>query len=126
MNTPHLVGRNALSTSSLEGHREEEPARKVEMVYTCADGHVTRVPLWEHAEVPDTWKCRVCSRFAAHGGVDDAETGMWRPPSVAYWEPKTHLEQLHERRTTHELEALLEERLQWLRARRGELGRAED
>lgn len=120
MNRPRVIGRNALSVSTLDGHREETPAVAKELTYTCLAGHTTVVTLWEHADVPENWKCRVCSRFAVLPGVEDAETGPWRPSTVPYWEPKSHIDQLHERRTHAELEALLEERLAILRARRGE------
>lgn len=93
-------------------------ASRVELTYTCSQSHETTVTFWTNAEVPGTWKCKVCSRFAALPGVELVDDGPYRAPSVDDWEPKNHLDQLYERRTRDELEALLQERLDYLRARR--------
>ena len=123
MTSPRVLGRNALTRSVLDGDREDAPAGAVTLTYTCHLGHDTTVRLWEEAEHPATWKCRVCSTFATLPDVDAGEDTerQWRPAHVPFWEPKTHLEQLHERRTDAELEALLQERLTLLRRRRGEI-----
>ena len=123
MSSPRVLGRNALTHAALDGEREDAPAVAVTLTYTCREAHETTVRFWEEAEHPASWKCRVCSAFATLPGVDvgDDIERQWRPSHVPFWEPKTHLEQLHERRTEAELEALLEERLTLLRRRRGEI-----
>lgn len=120
VSTSQTSGLNTVTRGDTGEGDSGERALSVVKTYTCPEGHVTSVPLWEHAEIPDVWKCRVCSRFAALPGVDGAETGQWRPASLAHWEPKTHLQQLHERRTDAELEALLAERLTLLRSFRAD------
>ena len=115
MTSPRVSGRNALTQTVLDGQRSDIPVNRVHLTYTCADEHVTEVVLWERAEIPETWRCRVCSRFAALPDVLDPETGQWRPAGVPDWRPKSHLEQLHERRTKKQLEALLQERLDYVR-----------
>lgn len=115
MTAPRVTGRNALTQTALDQNRQDELVGRVEVKYICIDEHVTDVTLWNEAEIPETWQCRVCSKFAALPDVRDAETGRWRPAGVPDWHPKSHIEQLHERRTVRQLERLLEERLAYVR-----------
>ncbi len=68
------------------------------------------------AEAPDEWECKHCSQTATRvvdGGpvvVDHSDEKIAR----------THWDMLLERRTRAELEELLEERLTYLRERRGQ------
>jgi hypothetical protein len=68
------------------------------------------------AEAPDTWECKYCSQEATRmvGSepliVEHAESKI----------PRSHWDMLLERRSRAELEELLEERLSYLRARRGQ------
>lgn len=90
------------------------PAQPV--TYRCHDGHETTVRLAIDAEVPDLWECRTCSQSASHSGA--APEGEFLPEGRKAHVPRSHWDQLIARRTIPELEALLEERLQLLRARR--------
>jgi hypothetical protein len=68
------------------------------------------------AEAPDEWECKFCSMTATRL-VDS------KPVVVDHSDEKiarTHWDMLLERRTRAELEELLEERLNFLRARRGQ------
>ena len=96
------------------GERERgESAPRQYISFFCANGHETTPAFAEDALVPDTWDCVRCG-FPA-GRESDA------PPKALRNEPyKTHLAYVMERRSKADGDALLEEALQRLRARRGE------
>ncbi len=68
------------------------------------------------AEAPQTWECRTCGGEAILL-VDNKTVEVDRGEEKA---ARTHWDMLLERRTRAELEELLEERLAYLRARRGQ------
>ena len=72
------------------------------------------VPFAAEAEIPDAWICSSC-------GAEATRRGAKAKPSVDETEKvgKTPFEMLLERRSVAELEVILEERLNYLRARRG-------
>jgi DNA-directed RNA polymerase subunit RPC12/RpoP len=85
--------------------------------YHCPScGKDTDMVFSAEAEAPDTWECKYCSMEATRmvGSepviVEHAESKI----------PRSHWDMLLERRTRAELEELLEERLSYLRARRGQ------
>ncbi|NYD66133.1 hypothetical protein BJ972_000652 [Agromyces atrinae] len=67
------------------------------------------------AELPDVWECRTCGHEATRL-VDAKPVEIDRSGEKV---ARTHWDMLLERRTRAELEELLEERLAYLRARRG-------
>lgn len=84
--------------------------------YKCATcGHDTTLMFAADAEPPQTWECRSCGAEAVlqvdgeSVKLDDSEEKSAR----------SHWDMLLERRTRAELEELLEERLAYVRARRG-------
>jgi hypothetical protein len=80
--------------------------------FWCAKGHETRVAFATDAEIPELWDCPRCGLPAGQ----DRET----PPPAPRTEPyKTHLAYVRERRSDADGDALLEEALNKLRARRG-------
>jgi hypothetical protein len=92
------------------------PAETLTVTYSCPAGHTFEIRLFAEADVvPATWECRRCGAAAPtrHQGAQDLplprRTGA---PSKTPWQ------QLRERRSIAELEALLEERLDALRAGR--------
>ena len=90
-----------------------DAAPRVWISYWCANGHETRPSFAEEAaaEAPETWDCPRCG-FPA--GQDEAN-----PPSPVRNEPyKTHLAYVKERRSAEDGEAILDEALAALRARR--------
>ena len=94
-----------------------EPAETRTTTYRCPAGHTFAIRLFAEAEViPLVWDCRTCGA-AAH--TDSAAAQQVPTPRRAVGSRKTPWQQLRERRTIAELEALLEERLQLLRAHRG-------
>jgi hypothetical protein len=79
--------------------------------YECPRGHLVRVPMAIEAEEPRTWDCPqhgVPATLIGPVGEDD------KPVKPA----RTHWDMLLERRPVTELEVLLEERLDLLRAGR--------
>ncbi|WP_312719465.1 RNA polymerase-binding protein RbpA [Mobilicoccus sp.] len=80
--------------------------------YVCENKHISELPFSVEADVPPVWECR-CGLEAKL--VDGPEPEN-KPAKVA----RTHWDMLLERRSIPELEDLLEERLDLLRAARGE------
>ncbi|RFA09306.1 electron transporter [Subtercola boreus] len=85
--------------------------------YLCSTcGKETEMVFSAEAEAPETWECKFCSNEAVLmiGSepmvLDRAEAKV----------PRSHWDMLLERRTRPELEELLQERLDYLRARRGQ------
>ena len=96
------------------GERERgESAPRQYVSFFCANGHETRPAFALDASIPDTWDCKRCGYPA---GREEAT-----PPAAPRTEPyKTHLAYVKERRSDADGDALLEEALARLRARRGE------
>jgi hypothetical protein len=95
------------------------------VTYACPagpGGHLVTVPLYVEAAVPPEWECVVHRKMAVL--TDEAAlTGAGAiiaelVHTQAKFSPKTHWQHIQARRTEHELEALLEERLALLRGRR--------
>ncbi len=77
--------------------------------YECKDGHNFYVTFAEDADAPQFWECK-CGQEAElvrGGGVDDS-----KPPKPQ----RTHWDMLLERRNIDELQVLLDDRLELLRA----------
>jgi hypothetical protein len=66
------------------------------------------------AELPQTWECKVCSKTAVL--MENGEQVLLDLAEEKT--PRSHWQMLLERRSIEELEEILEERLQDLRARR--------
>jgi len=97
------------------GERERgESAPRQHVSFFCANGHETRPAFALDAAVPDTWDCVRCGSPAGRESTT--------PPAARKNEPyKTHLAYVKERRSDADGDALLQEALQRLRARRGEV-----
>ena len=88
---------------------EAAPRRRTS--FWCENRHETRVAFASDAEIPELWDCPRCGLPA--GANQEA------PPPAPRTEPyKTHLAYVRERRTDADGDALLEEALSRLRARR--------
>ena len=91
-----------------------ERAETQTVTYRCPAGHTFAIRLFAEAEViPHRWTCRTCG-VAAH--TNDAKAQEVPVPGRLGPSPKSPWQHLRERRTIAELETLLEERLQMLRA----------
>ena len=87
------------------------------ITFSCAScGHQTVLAFARDVELPEQWDCRNCGQLA--GRVLDDES-VHQVTSAAHV-GRTPWEMLLERRSVEELEEILQERLDWLRARRGQ------
>lgn len=105
-----------LGAQSMQSEEGVEFASRQRAQYRTSEGESFEVVFSADAEVPDTWE----SPKSGREGVLIAPDGT--PVDIAQSEikaPRTHWDMLLERRSIAELEELLEERLQLLRARRG-------
>ena len=105
-----------LGSQSLQTEDGVEFSPRKKSIYRTDDGKTFEVTFSSGAEVPETWespRTGLEGRLVAEDGTlvqsDEAETKA----------PRTHWDMLLERRTRPELEELLQERLEYLRARRG-------
>lgn len=118
--------------------RNENLAPTIEVLYICDRKHITTVKY--HAQVidfPRTSNCRQChekSKYVASAATPTDEhvpdpkklsvdlrgdsEGVEEDDHISNSGRFTsgHLQALHERRTNEELEAILQERLEWVRA----------
>lgn len=103
----------AQSLQSEEGVVFEE---RTEHIYNCTVcGRDTKLVFAADAEAPETWECRTCGAEAVlRVGEKTVEVDHSNDKT-----PRSHWDMLLERRTLPELEELLEERLAYVRARRG-------
>ncbi|WP_460773933.1 RNA polymerase-binding protein RbpA [Microbacterium sp. GXF7504] len=103
----------AQSLQSEEGVVLHERTQRTYVCTVCS--HDTTLTFAADAEAPDTWECRACGAEAVLR-VGDKTVTVDHSDDKA---PRTHWDMLLERRTIPELEELLEERLNYIRARRG-------
>ena len=105
----------SLGSRSLSSDIGIELEDRVVTRFTCS--HCTSgftVPFAIEADIPDVWPCSHCGSEATRDGIKVTST-VGEPEKTG----KTPYEMLLERRTPAELELILEERLSYLRARRG-------
>lgn len=105
-----------LGASSLQSEEGVVFHERMQRTYACTVcGRDTTLTFAADAEVPDVWECRVCGAEALlRIGDSTARVDHSGDKPV-----RTHWDMLLERRTIPELEELLEERLNYVRARRG-------
>ncbi|HEY8821019.1 MAG: RNA polymerase-binding protein RbpA [Actinomycetota bacterium] len=106
-----LRGTN-LSALSLETDTNVVLSERQIVRYVCPEQHISELPFSVEADVPTVWECR-CGLEARL--VDGPEPEYKNVKAV-----RTHWDMLLERRSIPELEELLKERLNLLRASRGE------
>lgn len=105
-----------LGASSLQSEDGVVFHDRAQFTYTCTScGRDSTLTFAADAEVPETWECRTCGAEALLR-VGDATVTVDHSDQKA---PRSHWDMLLERRTIPELEELLEERLAYVRARRG-------
>lgn len=103
----------AQSLQSEDGVVFHERAQHTYRCTVCARD--TTMTFAADADVPEAWECRTCGAEALLRIGDGTATVDHSEDKVA----RTHWDMLLERRTLPELEELLEERLAYVRARRG-------
>jgi hypothetical protein len=97
-----------IGANSLESDQGVDLAPRFEAHYDCPNGHTIILPFSTEAEVPAVWECR-CGAEALLRDGEQPEQKVGKPP-------RTHWDMLLERRTVTELQDLLDERLELLRA----------
>ena len=105
-----------LGTQSLQSEEGVEFSPRKKSQYRTADGTVFEVVFAADAEVPGTWES---PKSGQEGVLLDFDGEPVVSEQVEAKVPRSHWDMLLERRTRAELEELLEERLELLRARRG-------
>lgn len=106
-----------LGAQSLQSEEGVIFSERVKHVYLCPVCEFeTELIFAAEAEAPDTWECRKCGAQAVL--MVGAEPITLEPTEEK--QVRTHWDMLLERRTREELEVLLEDRLSYLRARRGQ------
>lgn len=106
-----------LGTQSLQSEEGVEFSPRKKSIYRTADGKTFEVTFSADAEVPEVWE----SPKSGQEGVLLASDGT--PVETSRVEskiPRSHWDMLLERRSRAELEELLQERLDYLRARKGQ------
>lgn len=103
----------AQSLQSEEGVIFHERAQHTYFCVPCERD--TTLTFAADAEVPHTWECRTCGGEAVLRRGEGTVTVDHSDDKI----PRTHWDMLLERRSIPELEELLEERLAYIRARRG-------
>jgi hypothetical protein len=108
-----------LGTQSLQSEEGVEFSPRKKSIYRTAEGDTFEVIFAADAEVPQQWESPKTGQegilLSSDGEpvvLDEIETKT----------PRSHWDMLLERRTRAELEELLQERLDYLRARRGQTG----
>jgi len=106
-----------LGSQSFQSEEGVEFSPRKKVTYQAEDGGTFEVVFAEDAEVPERWEN---PRTGIQGRLI-GEDGKVVPVQEAEGRaPRTHWDMLLERRTRPELEEILQERLEYLRARRGE------
>jgi len=99
-----------LGAQSYETDAGVEMAPRQSITYVCPEDHRFAVPFSLEAEaVPEVWECTVC-------GAEAVRVDGTRPEPKKGKPARTHWDMLLERRSVKELEVLLAERLELLRA----------
>ncbi len=106
-----------LGTQSLQSEEGVEFSPRVKRTYRAADGTTFDVVFAAEADIPPVWESPKSGQEGVLLGPDGEPVDLEETESKA---PRTHWDMLLERRTRAELEELLQERLELLRARRGQ------
>lgn len=106
-----------LGAQSLQSEEGVVFADRSDFRYLCEQcGRETVMTFSTEADVPDVWECRTCGGEATLL-VDSKPVDVDRSGEKV---ARTHWDMLLERRTVEELEVILQERLDFLRSRRGQ------
>jgi hypothetical protein len=106
-----------LGTQSLQSEEGVEFSPRRKSVYRTADGTTFEVVFSAEAEVPEVWES---PKSGQEGVLLDGEGSPVETEHIEVKTPRSHWDMLLERRTRAELEELLQERLDYLRARKGQ------
>ncbi|MGO3885951.1 MAG: RNA polymerase-binding protein RbpA [Mycetocola sp.] len=106
-----------LGSQSLQSEDGVVFSERIEQHYRCSECSREMILMFAaEAEPPQTWNCRFCGAESVLL-VDSEPVDVEREDGK---QARTHWDMLLERRSRDELEELLQERLQYLRERRGQ------
>jgi hypothetical protein len=103
-----------LGNQSLESEVGVKFSPRTRHTYKCSQGHASEIVFSADAELPQTWQCAKCPEQAVR--VEDGK--LIKLDLEENKIPRSHWEMLLERRSREELEEILKERLDYIRARR--------
>lgn len=106
-----------LGSQSLQSEEGVTFSPRKKSTYQAADGSTFEVTFAADAEVPTVWESPKSGQEGRLVGVNGKQV---EPEAADTKIPRTHWDMLLERRTRAELEELLQERLDVLRARKGQ------
>jgi hypothetical protein len=106
-----------LGTQSLQSEVGVEFSPRKKSIYRAADGTEFEVIFAADAEVPQQWES---PKSGLEGTLLTSDGELVELELTETKTPRSHWDMLLERRTRPELEELLQERLTFLRARRGQ------
>lgn len=109
-----------LGSQSMQSEEGVEFSPRKKATYRTGDGTSFEVMFSAEAEIPEVWES---PRSGLEGRLVGDDGEFVQSTEIAGKAPRTHWDMLLERRSIPELEELLEERLQYLRARRGKSNR---
>lgn len=101
-----------LGSQSMETEAGVEPAPRQRVEYRTADGESVTVTFAAEAEIPPVWTTKTGREAVLVNGE--------KPENPNEKHQRTHWDMLMERRSIEDLEEVLNERLDVLRARRGQ------
>ncbi len=110
-----------LGSQSLQSEEGVEFASRRKSVYQTEDGKTFDVMFSSDAEIPEVWSS---PRTGQEGRLVGDDGDLVKTEEAEVKAPRTHWDMLLERRTRAELEELLQERLDLLRARRGQAAKS--
>jgi hypothetical protein len=110
-----------LGSQSLQSEEGVEFASRRKSVYQTDDGKTFDVMFSSDAEIPEVWSS---PRTGQEGRLIGDDGDLVKSEEADVKAPRTHWDMLLERRTRSELEELLQERLELLRARRGQAAKS--
>jgi hypothetical protein len=105
-----------LGSQSMQSEEGVEFSPRKKSIYRTVDGSTFEVVFAAEAEVPEVWES---PRTGQEGRLVDDSGELVETEEAEVKPARTHWDMLLERRTRAELEELLQERLEYLRARRG-------
>lgn len=106
-----------LGTQSLQSEEGVEFSPRVKRTYRASNGTTFDVVFAADAEIPQIWESPKSGQEGVLLGSDGEPVELDETETKV---PRSHWDMLLERRTRPELEELLQERLEYLRARRGQ------
>nr|KGA07532.1 MAG: hypothetical protein GM42_1430 [actinobacterium acMicro-1] len=110
---------SSLNSRSLASDEGIVFSERKQVLYLCgACATTTTMTFAADAENPDSWTCASCGEVATL--AEPGAAGRLATAAEDDKVPRTPFDMLLERRSREELEVILQERLQYLRARRGQ------